>query len=180
MSTLFRHPPLTLRIFQGNPSPSPDDVVGAVSCIIWSLTLVPLLKYCWIVLRAGDDQGEGTHRPDLCLTIGGTFVLYMLLSRYLKLDRHAPGYSSRQPDSLLLTATETVDSTTDLSGRAVKGSYIRESKFLRLSLLLWTLFGASCVIADGLLTPAVSVISAVAGINVILVVTDFRYCGSCT
>jgi K+ transporter len=47
------------RIFPDNPSPSKEDVVGAVSCIIWALTLVPLIKYCWIVLRAGDDQGEG-------------------------------------------------------------------------------------------------------------------------
>ena len=46
-------------IFQNNPSPSQEDVEGAVSCIIWSLTLIPLIKYCFLVLRAGDDQGEG-------------------------------------------------------------------------------------------------------------------------
>jgi KUP system potassium uptake protein len=51
------------RIFPDNPSPSKEDVVGAVSCIIWALTLVPLIKYCWIVLRAGDDQGEGLADP---------------------------------------------------------------------------------------------------------------------
>ena len=67
-------------------------------------------------------------------------------------------------DSLLLTSTETLDSTSDLSGRPMKGSWIRESKFARRVVLVWTLFGASCVMADGLLTPAVSVISAVAGI----------------
>lgn len=63
----------------------------------------------------------------------------------------------------MLTVSETLDSTSDLSGRPVKGAWIRENKFLRLGLLVWTLFGASCVMADGLLTPAVSVISAVAG-----------------
>src|SRR5277367_1629062 len=53
------------RIFQNNTSPSQEDVVGAVSCIVWALTLVPLTKYCWIVLRAGDDQGEGfSHLRD--------------------------------------------------------------------------------------------------------------------
>jgi K+ potassium transporter len=66
-------------------------------------------------------------------------------------------------DSLLLTASETIDSSPDLTGRPAKGAWIREKKYLRLGLLLWTLFGASCVMADGLLTPAVSVISAVAG-----------------
>ena len=92
--------------------------------------------------------------------IGGTFVLYMLLSRYLNLDKLTP---RNQEDSLLLTATETMDSTTDLTGRPVKGAWIRDNKFLRGFLLIWTLYGASCVMADGLLTPAVSVISAVAG-----------------
>jgi len=56
---------LTNSIFQNNPNPSPEDCVGAVSCIIWALTLVPLIKYCFIVLRAGDDQGEG--KPPLKL-----------------------------------------------------------------------------------------------------------------
>ena len=66
-------------------------------------------------------------------------------------------------DSLMLTVTETMDSTSDLSGRPVKGSWIREIKPIRVALLIWTLIGASGVMADGLLTPAVSVISAVAG-----------------
>jgi hypothetical protein len=90
-------------------------------------------------------------------------VLYMLLSRYLNLDKHSPGHTAQQADSLMLTVSETLDSTSDLSGRPVKGAWIREHKVLRLGLLVWTLFGASCVMADGLLTPAVSVISAVAG-----------------
>lgn len=47
------------RIFPNSTGPTREDVVGAVSCIVWSLTLIPLIKYCWIVLRAGDDQGEG-------------------------------------------------------------------------------------------------------------------------
>jgi|SRR5277367_2594511 hypothetical protein len=84
----------------------------------------------------------------------------MLLSRYLNLDKLSP---RNQEDSLLLTVTETIDSTTDLAGRPVKGAWIRDSKLFRTLLLGWTLYGASCVMADGLLTPAVSVISAVSG-----------------
>ena len=101
----------------------------------------------------------------------------MLLSRHLNFDRHSPGHN-QQHDSLLLTLTETMDSTSDLSGRAIKGSWIRESTVLRLGLLVWTLFGASCVMADGLLTPAVSVISAVGGISC-PVISDMRYRNSC-
>ncbi|KAK3015081.1 hypothetical protein RJ639_007468 [Escallonia herrerae] len=33
----------------------PEDVVGALSLIIYSLTLIPLLKYVFIVCRANDN-----------------------------------------------------------------------------------------------------------------------------
>ena len=51
--------------------PSYDDLLGAVSLIIWTLTLIVTIKYIFIVLRA-DDEGEG-----------GTFAVYSLLSRYV-------------------------------------------------------------------------------------------------
>ncbi|RWV81447.1 hypothetical protein GW17_00057132 [Ensete ventricosum] len=38
--------------------PSKHDIVGALSLIIYSLTLLPLIKYVFIVLRA-NDNGEG-------------------------------------------------------------------------------------------------------------------------
>jgi len=52
-----------IRIFPNSTGPPVEDVLGAASCIVWSLTLVPLLKYSWLVLRAGDDQGEGSSHP---------------------------------------------------------------------------------------------------------------------
>jgi KUP system potassium uptake protein len=88
--------------------------------------------------------------------------LYMILSRYLNLDNHTPSLSAE--DSLVLTTAETKDSVVDLTGRPVKGQWIRKNKVARIALLVWCLFGASAVMADGLLTPAVSVISAVTGI----------------
>lgn len=51
--------------------PSHDDLLGALSLIIWTLTLMVSVKYVLIVLRA-DDEGEG-----------GTFAIYSLLSRYV-------------------------------------------------------------------------------------------------
>jgi hypothetical protein len=38
--------------------PSKDDLLGALSLIIWSLTLIVTVKYILIVLVA-DDEGEG-------------------------------------------------------------------------------------------------------------------------
>lgn len=62
-----------LYTFSGTFTSTPDreDVLGALSMIIWTLTLVVCVKYCGFVLSA-DDNGEG-----------GTFALYSLLSRYV-------------------------------------------------------------------------------------------------
>jgi len=107
-------------------------------------------------------------------------VLYMILSRRLGLDRHAPPLHSEN-DSLMLTLTETMDSTGgDLTGRPMRGQWIKNNKFVRIALLVWTLFGASCVMADGLLTPAVSVISAVEGILLSIRKTNLRDRGTCS
>lgn len=52
--------------------PSYDDLLGALSLIIWAVTLMVTVKYVLIVLWA-NDEGEG-----------GTFAVYSLLSRYVK------------------------------------------------------------------------------------------------
>lgn len=52
--------------------PSYDDLLGALSLIIWTITLIVTVKYVFIVLCA-DDEGEG-----------GTFAIYSLLSRYVE------------------------------------------------------------------------------------------------
>lgn len=51
--------------------PSYDDLVGVLSIVIWSLTLMVTVKYVLVILRA-DNDGEG-----------GTFSTYSLLSRYV-------------------------------------------------------------------------------------------------
>lgn len=52
-------------------NPAREDLLGALSMIIWTLTLVVTTKYVFFVLRASDN-GEG-----------GTFALYSLLARYV-------------------------------------------------------------------------------------------------
>jgi KUP system potassium uptake protein len=52
-------------------APNRADLMGALSLIIWSLTLMVTIKYIIIILRA-DNDGEG-----------GTFSTYSLLSRYV-------------------------------------------------------------------------------------------------
>lgn len=47
------------------------DLIGVLSIIIWSLTMMVTVKYVLIILHA-DNNGEG-----------GTFSTYSLLSRYV-------------------------------------------------------------------------------------------------
>ncbi|RVW46512.1 Potassium transporter 8 [Vitis vinifera] len=51
-----------------------EEIYGVLSFVFWTLTLIPLLKYVFIVLRA-DDNGEG-----------GTFALYSLLCRHARVN----------------------------------------------------------------------------------------------
>ncbi|MBJ7306839.1 MAG: KUP/HAK/KT family potassium transporter [Acidimicrobiia bacterium] len=87
-------------------------VLGALSMVFWTLTLVVSVKYVVIVMRA-DNQGEG-----------GIMVLASLASNAVKRHRASAG------------------------------------------LMLLGLIGAALFYGDGLITPAVSVLSAVEGIGV--------------
>ena len=58
--------------------PSHEDLVGVLSIILWSLTMMVTVKYVLIILRA-DNNGEG-----------GTFSTYSLLSRYVSLRFYYP------------------------------------------------------------------------------------------
>ncbi|HBN63218.1 MULTISPECIES: KUP/HAK/KT family potassium transporter [Duncaniella] len=84
----------------------PDYVIGAVSCVIWTLTLQTTLKYVVIALRA-DNKGEG-----------GILALYSLIK-----------------------------------GLKRKWIYILAA------------VGASALIADGVITPAMTVTSAIEGLR---------------
>ena len=55
-------------------APAKRDLVGALSIIIWTLTMMVTVKYVLVILRA-DNNGEG-----------GTFSTYSLLSRYVSRD----------------------------------------------------------------------------------------------
>lgn len=38
--------------------PSREDIIGGVSAIVWSLTLIPLIKYVFISLMFGTQEGS--------------------------------------------------------------------------------------------------------------------------
>jgi len=94
-------------------APSPENVLGLLSLIVWSLILVISVKYLMFVMRA-DNCGEG-----------GMIALTALVSP-----------PTERP-----------------TGR-------------RAVLVLIGLFGASLLYGDGMITPAISVLSAVEGLEV--------------
>lgn len=86
---------------------SPNFIIGAISCIIWTLTLQTTLKYVIITLRA-DNRGEG-----------GILALFALLRKR------------------------------------------------RRTVYLLAILGASALLADGVITPSITVLSAVEGLQVV-------------
>ncbi|XP_075638180.1 potassium transporter 4 [Castanea sativa] len=126
-----------------------DAIFGAFSLIFWTLTLIPLLKYVFLVLSA-DDNGEG-----------GTFALYSLLCRHAKLSL----LPNQQAADEELSAYRYGPSSHTIASSPLK-RFLEKYKRLRTALLIVVLFGACMVIGDGVLTPAISVLSAVSGLKV--------------
>ncbi|KAJ7288009.1 potassium transporter [Mycena rebaudengoi] len=119
--------------------PPEEDIIGGVSAIIWSLTLIPLIKYVFISLLFGTQEGEG-----------GSYALYQGL--------YPPDDSDGDLDRTLTGDSFKVESH--------HSSNLKLGERFRVPLLAWCLFGTSLTIADGIFTPAVSVTSAVGGIAV--------------
>lgn len=93
-------------IVRAGEATSPDYIIGAVSCIVWTLTLQTTLKYVVVALRA-DNKGEG-----------GILALYALVRRQRK-----------------------------------------------RWLYLLAIVGAGTLIADGVITPSITVVSAIEGLR---------------
>ncbi|CAL0317250.1 unnamed protein product [Lupinus luteus] len=139
-----------------------EEIYGVLSFIFWTVTLIPLLKYVFIVLRA-DDNGEG-----------GTFALYSLLCRHARV--------SLLPDTQIADEdlTEyTIDQSSVLVNKHNVGSGLKilfeKHRILKRMLLVLTLIGSCTVIGDGVLTPAISVFCAVSGLELSMAVETHKY-----
>ncbi|XXG79778.1 hypothetical protein AAC387_Pa09g0777 [Persea americana] len=125
------------------------DVLGALSVVIYTISLLPLAKYIFIVLKA-NDSGEG-----------GTFALYSLICRYAKVNRLPNQQRADENISSFRLKLPTPELERALN---IKEMLERRSS-LKTLLLLLVLMGTSMVIGDGILTPAMSVMSAVSGLQ---------------
>ncbi|KAI8007451.1 Potassium transporter 2 [Camellia lanceoleosa] len=125
-----------------------EEIFGVLSFVFWTLTLVPLFKYVFIVLRA-DDNGEG-----------GTFALYSLICRHAKVSL----LPNRQVADEALSTYKLEHPPEKKKSSRVK-LLLEKHKSLHTALLILVLLGTCMVIGDGLLTPAISVFSAVSGLE---------------
>ncbi|EPS67352.1 hypothetical protein M569_07420, partial [Genlisea aurea] len=139
-----------------------EEIYGALSLIFWTLTLIPLLKYVFIVLMA-DDHGEG-----------GTFALYSLLCRHANLNSLP---NSQLADEDLSGYRKDVIAPAAPSGTIASRlkSVLEKHGVLRRILLVLALLGACMVIGDGILTPSLSVFSAVSGLELAMEKEEHRY-----
>ncbi|GAB2214224.1 hypothetical protein Drorol1_Dr00018565 [Drosera rotundifolia] len=125
------------------------DILGALSLVLYTIALLPLAKYVFVVLKA-NDNGEG-----------GTFALYSLICRYADVNL----LPTRQPADEEISSFRLKLPTPELQ-RALSIKEQLESKWsLKTLLLILVLLGTSLVIGDGILTPAMSVMSAVSGLQ---------------
>src|SRR5689334_4162928 len=100
-------PIYTMKFIVGDRQITNDLIIGGVSCVLWTLTLITTIKYIYLALNA-DNKGEG-----------GIFALYALVRRY-------------------------------------KASWV----------IYPAIIGCCTLVADGFITPAISVSSAVEGLKI--------------
>ncbi|CAI0627462.1 unnamed protein product [Linum tenue] len=142
-------------VFSKVPIESEVDVLGALSTVMYTIALIPLAKYVFVVLKA-NDNGEG-----------GTFALYSLIARYAKVSM----LPNRQPADELISSFKLKLPTPELE-RALHIKEILETRrFLKTLLLLLVLMGTSMVIGDGILTPAIS--DAVVSVSIVILLALF-------
>ncbi|KAH9326136.1 hypothetical protein KI387_006314, partial [Taxus chinensis] len=126
-----------------------EDVLGSLSLIIYTLTLIPLVKYVFFVMRASAN-GEG-----------GTFALYSLICRHAKVNTIP---NQHRTDKELSSYGQCEIEGNSVAARTKR--WLEEKPCRQNALLILVVLGTCMVIGDGILTPAISVLASVGGIKV--------------
>ena len=129
--------------------PSPENVLGVLSLIFWSLIIVISVKYLVFVMRA-DLKGEG-----------GIMVLTALVT---PTRISAPG-GATEPDPVSPADADAAAAPGETRAQGAQRVGRRRTVLIALGL-----FGAALLYGDGIITPAISVLSAIEGLSV---ATDF-------
>ncbi|TYI97789.1 hypothetical protein E1A91_D01G168000v1 [Gossypium mustelinum] len=140
-SPLYVYPSMHLN------SPTEEDYLGIYSIMFWTLTLIGVVKYACIALKA-DDQGEG-----------GTFALYSLLCRNMNIGILSSKSSDVNSSQARCVLNE------DNKQKSRLGKVFETSMVARRALLFIAMLGTCMLIGDGILTPSISVLSAMDGLR---------------
>uniref|UniRef100_A0A7C9DN15 K+ potassium transporter integral membrane domain-containing protein n=1 Tax=Opuntia streptacantha TaxID=393608 RepID=A0A7C9DN15_OPUST len=135
-----------------------EEIFGVLSFVFWTLTLVPLIKYVFIVLRA-DDNGEG-----------GTFALYSLICRHAKVSL-LPNRQASDED----VSTYKMEHPPETQSTSKVKKVLEKHRGFHTALLVLVLLGTCMVVGDGLLTPAISVFTAVSGLESLMAPQHHQY-----
>ncbi|DBA83964.1 TPA: Potassium transporter, variant 2 [Trebouxia sp. C0004] len=138
-------------------TPSETDVLGAMSIIFWTITLIVVVKYMLIVLLA-DDNGEG-----------GTFALYSLICRFAGMRPANNGVPDASDVTLSHYSRHSGDKNSKSLSRRISfklKQYLSSRAGAQASLLCLVLLMTSMVLGDGVLTPAQSILGAIYGLQV--------------
>ncbi|KAH0941416.1 hypothetical protein HID58_001053 [Brassica napus] len=138
-----------------------EDVIGALSLIIYSLLLVPLIKYVFIVCKA-NDNGQG-----------GTLAIYSLLCRHAKVSL-IPNH--QRSDENLTTYSRTLSTEGSFSAKTKK--WLEGKHWRKRALLVIVLLGTCMTIGDGILTPAISDIVVVVAIVILIGLFSMQHYGT--
>ncbi|KAK4429855.1 Potassium transporter 6 [Sesamum alatum] len=136
-------------VFSKVPITSEVDILGTLSLVIYTIALIPLMKYVFVVLKA-NDSGEG-----------GTFALYSLICRYANVNL----LPNRQQADEYISSFKLKLPTPELERALNIKETLEHKSYMKKLLLLLVLMGTSMIIGDGILTPAISVMSAVSGLQ---------------
>ncbi|KAL0872663.1 hypothetical protein Bca101_022368 [Brassica carinata] len=137
-------------MFNRSPINDKEDVIGALSLVIYTLILLPLVKYVFFVLWANDD-GEG-----------GTFALYSLICRHANVSL----IPNQLPSDARISGFGLKVPSPELERSLIIKEKLEGSMVLKKLLLILVLAGTAMVIADAVVTPAMSVMSAIGGLKV--------------
>jgi len=174
--------------------PEPEHMLAVASLLFWSLTLVVVMKYVFIILLF-NDNGEG-----------GTFALYSLLCRAIGCNPYGAAsgvetsFQGFNSDSAADAPTSAAASASSSDARRqqpphqqqhhagelqkasswVKGLFrlhtgaglrlrrkLQSSAWAQRVLLMVVVMTTAMVVGDGVLTPAISVLGAVSGLQVV-------------
>ena len=136
-------------VFRDGPPTDERVLLGTMSTIFWTLTSIVLVKYILITLAA-DDNGEG-----------GLVALYALICRATGIRSVADPHAT---DDSLEQFADASPPPGGFVAEAVR-SFFGRGAFARTMLLFTVMIGSNLVLSDGILTPAISVVSAVEGIQ---------------